>query len=530
VSHSLDSSSSAYNRIRGQREEERLWKEKKRQRGVSFPSAAKQEYVLIIRLNLKPSFTGYKMTVRRGLRRLCKFIERIDTGDIKIEAKGETDGLARLELSNFRFSCTLGFGYGFFEKMKIDERKRPRRLYEMPLHTDLGDPVQYIFTQTDMIIQLCSTSDFVNRWVLKTDSYPLTRSQEKLYHKRRLEGKDEESVHDITTGVRGWATITDVHSGFQRLDGRNLLGFVDGLSQPKRLNNDVIWTTRNDEIGALVDGTYMVFQKIEHDLDQWENLGVREQEKWIGRSKGTGLLLGTLSREEDEKLAEDCRSLNRKVREAASSRLKKLLDDQADPVKPFYSSSDLKYKNIRLECPVWSHVRKANPRGADGALSKVIFRRGFLFMDDTFNPGKKLSSGLLFICFQRDIQKGFEYIKKVYLNNKNFPVPELRKNFNDEEVSYRHIHGRFTEEELRKMSPYQKSVLGLSSLTYVEELQKAKDPDLQCTGKEGLAGPSKLGVYPRGDLIATVALGGGYYFVPPIPNRKISEIGQQFFE
>ena len=35
--------------------------------------------------------------------------------------------------------------------------------------------------------------------------------------------------------------------------------------QPERLRNDVIWTTGNDEIGVLVDGTYMVFQKIEHD-------------------------------------------------------------------------------------------------------------------------------------------------------------------------------------------------------------------------------------------------------------------------
>ena len=81
------------------------------------------------------------------------------------------------------------------------------------------------------------------------------------------------------------------------------MGFLDGISQPERLRNDVIWTTESDETGTLIDGTYMVFQKIERDLERWEKLGVREQERWVGRSKGTGLLLGTLSRDEDEKLA-----------------------------------------------------------------------------------------------------------------------------------------------------------------------------------------------------------------------------------
>ena len=52
---------------------------------------------------------------------------------------------------------------------------------------------------------------------------------------------------------------------------------------------------------------------------------------------------------------------------------------------------------------------------------------------------------------------------------------------------------------------------------------------MQNTGREGLAGPSQLGVYPKGDFVVTISQGGGYYFVPPIPNRKISEIGQFFF-
>jgi hypothetical protein len=57
------------------------------------------------------------------------------------------------------------------------------------------------------------------------------------------------------------------------------------------------------------------------------------------------------------------------------------------------------------------------------------------------------------------------------------------------------MHGRFSEEELRKIGPYQKSILGLDSAEYASEIQEAKVPDLQNTGKEGLGGPSKVGVY-----------------------------------
>ena len=512
------------------REEERLWSEKKRQRGVSFPSAIKQEYLLIVRLDLKPSARGEVKLVRQGLRKLCRFLERIDTGEVKIDIKDERGDVVSSKVADFNFSGTVGFGIGFFEKLKIDPRNRPRRLYEMPLNEDLGDAVQYQFTQTDMILQLCSTKDFVNRWVFKTDSYPITPSEEWRCKAGRPKHNVEEKIYDISTAVSEWAIVTDVHSGFQRLDGRNLMGFMDGISQPERLKNDVIWTTTNDETAALVDGTYMVFQKIEHDLEQWEKLGVREQERWVGRSKGTGLLLGTLSHKEDEKLADDCRSSNPTVSRAARSRLKKLMEEQKDPSKPFYSSSDPRYRNIPVECPVWSHVRKANPRGADGEAKRIVFRRGYLFMEDTIHPGRRLSSGLLFICFQRDILNGFEHIKKHYLNNKNFPVPEARKNFTREEIACRRMRGRFSEEELRKLGPYQKSILGPDALAYASKLQEAKDPDLQNTGKEGLAGPSQLGIYPRGDIVATTTLGGGYYFIPPIPNKKICEIGQQFLE
>ena len=239
---------------------------------------------------------------------------------------------------------------------------------------------------------------------------------------------DDMDPPDIYTAIKPWGRITDLHAGFQRLDGKNLLGFNDGISNPFRLSNNVIWTTRQDESEKFLDGTYMVFQKINHDLEMWQNMYEEKQELWIGRSKGTGLLLGTLSKDEDHKLSSEMHSDNEVIRRRAMAKWKNLYNQQKFPDTKFYDPAQTQFRGIQLECPVWSHVRKANPRQADGAANILIFRRGYLFTEDGANG--KSNSGLLFICFQRDIEKGFEYIKKKFLNNKNFPVPEQRRNFN----------------------------------------------------------------------------------------------------
>lgn len=86
-----------------------------------------------------------------------------------------------------------------------------------------------------------------------------------------LSPDEEECAPDIVSAIEGWATITDVHAGFQRIDGRNLMGFNDDVSNPTsnpQLFNKVVWTTKDSERDILKDGIYMVFQKIEHDLDR----------------------------------------------------------------------------------------------------------------------------------------------------------------------------------------------------------------------------------------------------------------------
>lgn len=61
----------------------------------------------------------------------------------------------------------------------------------------------------------------------------------------------------------------------------------------------------------------------------------------------------------------------------------------------------------------------------------MIFRRGYFYSEDRTNSIFQL--GILFICFQKVIEKGFEYIMNI-LNNKNFPLPAQRKNFNTQGI------------------------------------------------------------------------------------------------
>ena len=134
----------AYDRGSKVREEGRLWSQKRRQRGVSFPSSAKQEYLLLVRLDLKPSGREDILSVRKGLKKLCGLFQRIDNGEVKMEVRDQHGDLMRVPLADFKFSATIGFGFGFFEKLGIDSKNRPRRIFEMPTHRDLADSTQVL--------------------------------------------------------------------------------------------------------------------------------------------------------------------------------------------------------------------------------------------------------------------------------------------------------------------------------------------------------------------------------------------------
>lgn len=501
---------------------------KRRQEGVEFPSARKQEHILVIRFDISSTIIdeGNLPAVRSGLRQLCNFLAAIDKGNIKFVTIMPNGNRDLVRLSEFNFSATLGFGKGFFDKLKIDNKNTPKKIKEMPTYVELGDSLPYKMLQTDFIMQLCSNNEDVNRRVFQNNSYNPTEDDVMnhlttiQYDGQNRKNVDKAIPNDVYSSICNWAQIIDTDIGFQRIDGTSLLGFNDGISNPPRLSNDVVWTTNSDEGQKLSDGTYMVFQKIEHDLEKWSSLGSDQQEQLIGRSKGTGLLLGTLSKAQDQKLASDMLSNNKNVRDKARVIWQKFYDEQKDPDRKFFDQSLKQYNNIQLECPVWSHVRKANPRGFQGAARSLIFRRGYIFMNSS--GAGSFNSGLLFICFQRDIENGFEHIKKVFLNSvkfaKNNEINSLEAN-NESTMKNQYDSSKGpASKKINQISPFTPYRTNTNN-----DKSSAQIPDNPYTNT------NLAEKYSRGQIPGTVTLGGGYYFIPPIPNKDLSDLSEQFF-
>jgi porphyrinogen peroxidase len=93
-----------------------------------------------------------------------------------------------------------------------------------------------------------------------------------------------ELATQIVSRLRGAVSTADEVHGFNYFDDRDLIGFVDGTENPvdqAAVNATII----REEDAAFAGGSYVIVQKYLHDLTQWNELPVAEQEKIIGRTK-----------------------------------------------------------------------------------------------------------------------------------------------------------------------------------------------------------------------------------------------------
>lgn len=132
--------------------------------------------------------------------------------------------------------------------------------------------------------------------------------------------------------------------------------------------NDLIWVqTGGAEPVWTVGGSYHVVRLIRMNVEFWDRTPLRTQETLIGRDKDTGAPLG----------------------------------GQAETDLPNFAA-DPDGKRFRLD----GHIRLANPRKAGETDVNRILRRGFNYTIG-FDRAGQLDQGLIFNCFQRDLQKGF---------------------------------------------------------------------------------------------------------------------------
>ncbi|PPF12777.1 MULTISPECIES: iron uptake transporter deferrochelatase/peroxidase subunit [unclassified Rathayibacter] len=145
---------------------------------------------------------------------------------------------------------------------------------------------------------------------------------------------------------------------------RNLFGFKDGTANVKSEEADAVqehvWVPSSDGPAWMVGGSYLVARKIRMIIETWDRSQLGEQERVIGRSKGSGAPLsgGTESTEPDFA--------------AAGATGAPLIDQE-------------------------SHVRLAHPSVNNGVR---LLRRGYNFVDGNDELGR-LNAGLFFLSFQR---------------------------------------------------------------------------------------------------------------------------------
>ena len=156
----------------------------------------------------------------------------------------------------------------------------------------------------------------------------------------------------------------------------NLLGFKDGTANPNSqdgpLMDRVVWVTADQgEPAWAVGGSYQAVRIIQFRVEFWDRTPLKEQQTIFGRDKQSGAPLG-MKNEHDV---------------------------------PDYAS-DPEGNVIALD----SHIRLANPRTQE-TEQNLMMRRGYSYSLGVTNSGQ-LDMGLLFVCYQHDLEKGFLTVQK----------------------------------------------------------------------------------------------------------------------
>ena len=251
-------------------------------------------------------------------------------------------------------TVTLAVGASLFDDRFGLSSRKPTRLVRMPAFPN--DEPHPETSHGDLLIQICGDHPDTCAHALRR----LVRTSRKYLTLRWM--------------LPGFVRPNQLPSG--RTSARNLLGFKDGTANldasDPAVMNDFVWVQEGDgEPLWTVGGSYMAVRVIRNRVEFWDRTALRTQELVIGRAKATGAPLdGT--RETD---------------------IPRYVDDP----------------DARITLAN-AHIRLANPRTPD-TQSSLILRRGFNYSLG-FTANGQLDQGLLFICFQRDLSKGFVAVQQ----------------------------------------------------------------------------------------------------------------------
>lgn len=260
-----------------------------------------------------------------------------------------------------------------------------------------------------------------------------------------------QTVNFITQRLSKVAEIVQREDGFILRSKKGQIiehfGFVDGISQPLFLKRDIAkakidgggfdkWDCRagldilleKDRNGQTEDsyGSYLVYRKLEQDAQ-----GFRAKQQELADKLGVDFdLAGAL--------------VMGRFADGTPVNLSDI---------PTYSTNTPNNFNFEddangTRCPFHAHTRKTNSRGDTARLvsnvnfeqsmdterSHRIARRGISYGNNDIhaydsnspsNQKSEIPSGLLFLCFQADIENQFNFIQTSWVSQTNFPQPNV---------------------------------------------------------------------------------------------------------
>ena len=247
-------------------------------------------------------------------------------------------------------TITVAVGASLFDERYGLAKARPAQLFKMEQFPN--DSLEPGLCHGDLVLQFCSNTAETNIHALRD---VLKHTPDLMAPRWNIDG----FLPPHTIKKLGKETV------------RNLLGFKDGTANldagDDQLMDEIVWVRPGaGEPEWTVGGTYQVVRVIRMFVERWDRTALAEQQKIIGRDKISGAPL-TLAAERDV---------------------------------PNYADDP---KGERI--PLTAHIRLANPRSPKTQASRIL-RRGYNYSRGLSSAGQ-LDMGLLFICFQSDLDAGF---------------------------------------------------------------------------------------------------------------------------
>lgn len=128
--------------------------------------------------------------------------------------------------------------------------------------------------------------------------------------------------------LRPITKVEDETHGFRYIEGRSIIGFIDGTENPAGIESIDYTLIDPAEDPEFANGSYAFAQKYIHNMDAWKNLKTEDQEKAIGRHKFSDREL-----DDDEKLKNSHNVVSKDEENGVEHKIVRMNVPFSDPAK-----------------------------------------------------------------------------------------------------------------------------------------------------------------------------------------------------